>query len=208
VRLILLSLVVLGVGGPTWAGELERLRDENAELRARVQALEVENARLRGIERDAPLAAALQESAATAVHTDVDDAGKKVVVTEPSRLETSAGPGGRHWIVWRTGPGDIEMVIESAASGHAYRNVRALELDVGGAAESLPVARYASENKTALRGGFPTAGERVVVSMPAATLTRLAAARAGGGTLGPLHFRLTAQQLATVRAFSERVAAR
>jgi hypothetical protein len=208
VRTIFLVLAMVGVGGPAFADELERLRDENAKLRARIETLEAENARLRGVERDAPLAAALRESAAAAVQSGVDDDGKRLVTTEPSRLEVSAGPGGRHWIAWRTGAEAIELVIESAASGQAYRDVRALELDVDGAAESLPVTRYASENKTPLRGGTPTAGETVVVRMPAATLTRLATARAGGGALGPLRFRLTPQQLATVHAFSDRVTSR
>jgi hypothetical protein len=208
VRLILAGLVVLAVGGPAWAGELEQLRDENAKLRARIEALEAENARLRGVEREAPLAAALRESAAAAVQTGVDDDGKQLVTTDPSRLEISAGPGGRHWIVWRTGPEAIELVLESAASGQSYRDVHALELDVDGTAESLPVARHASEHKTPLRGGMPTAGETVVVRVPSATLTRLAAARSAGGALGPLRFRLTPQQLATVRAFSDRVASR
>ena len=140
--------------------------------------------------------------------TDVDSGGKTRIATVTSRLETSSGPGGRHWIVWRTAPEGAELVIESSASGRAYRDVHALDLEADGKAESLPVVRYASENKSALRGSIPTAGETVVVIVPAATLARVAAASIANGTLGSLRFRLTPVQLATLRAFSDRVASR
>lgn len=205
-RLALVGLVVLASSGVLHADEIQRLRTENAELRKRVETLEAENARLKRTSEDAPLAAALQASAASAVTSDVDDEGRTRFATEPSRLETTAGPRGRHWIVLRTAkPDTLEMVIESSASGRAYRDARALELGVDGAKESLAVIRYASEDKSPLRGGATPAAETVVLAVPPATLGRMASARAVDGTLGTLRFALTPQQLATVRAFADRV---
>jgi hypothetical protein len=212
VRVVLVGLLVLGLADGAQADELERLREENARLRARVQALEAENARLRDASDVAPLAAALRESAAEAVRTDVDADGTTTrIATEPSRLESSAGPRARHWVVLRTrqpGSDGAELVIEALASRGAYREVRALELGVDGTREALAVAKYETEDMSPVRGGAPTLRETVVLAVPPATLARMAAAHTVDGTLGPLRFRLTPQQLATVRAFAERMAAR
>ena len=45
------------------------------------------------------------------------------------------------------------------------------------------------------------------MTVPADVLTRMADARDVRGTLGPLSFRLTPGQLATVRAFRQRIGA-
>jgi hypothetical protein len=206
VRLALVGLVLLACSTVARGDELERLRSENAELRARIQALEAENARLKRTSDAAPLAAALEASAAAAVTGAVDDAGTTRIATEPSRLEVTAGPRTRHWMVLRTADADaLELVIESSASGRAYRDARALDLGVDGAKDSLSVTRYGSEDRSPLRGGAAPAAETVVVAVPLATLGRLASARAVDGALGPLRFTLTPQQLATVRAFADRV---
>jgi hypothetical protein len=204
-RLPVVGFLALVIGGAAHAGELERLRDENARLRARIETLEAENARLKGAADAAPLAAALSADAAAAVTSEVAEDGTTRIATEPSRLEASAGPRSRHWIVLRTAPASlIELVVESSSSGRSYRGATALELGVDGARESLAVTRYASEDKTPMRGGIPTVGETVVVGVPPATLGRMATAKSIDGSLGTLRFRLTPQQLATVRAFAER----
>ncbi|HJW69918.1 MAG TPA: hypothetical protein VJ829_11220, partial [Candidatus Binatia bacterium] len=76
--LVAAGVMVLSAVGAAHAGELERLREQNARLQQQVRTLEAENARLRGqaasVTRPAPgpsdnsgLAAALEQRANEAV---------------------------------------------------------------------------------------------------------------------------------------------
>ena len=83
------AVVLLGIGSAAHGGELDQLRKENAELRARVQELESENARLRG--GSGGLAAALEQRATAAVAVAPGEApGSTTITTEASRSRVSA----------------------------------------------------------------------------------------------------------------------
>src|SRR5262245_23912153 len=151
------------------ADDVETLREENRRLRARVEALEAENAKLRADNRS-PLAAAIEAHAAEEVHVEGEGTAA-VVTTEPSRLDTSSGPHSRHWIWLRArsaAPDPVDLVIDAAVSGTAYRGVDALELDVDGTRERLTVVRRSTESRTPTRGspGTGAAGETVTVALP------------------------------------------
>src|SRR4029453_13625296 len=145
-----LGLVALFVGTAR-AGELQRLREENARLQQRVRDLEAENAPLRGgASAGAPgLVAALQKRATDAVVvTPSEQPGASKVETEPSRLEGLGSGKSRHWIIWRAqrpagGRADAaSLIVDSVDSGGKYRNVKALRLTVDGTPVEIPVADY------------------------------------------------------------------
>jgi len=205
-------VLVVPCGGHAQSSDVEQLRAENARLRARVTELEAENATLRG-RPGGSLAAALEERASGTVAEKPDaETGSAVVATEPSRLERTGGPPSRHWIVLRGArspagaPERVEMVIETAASGGMYRDATQLRLVTDGAVAECPVVDYRLEPITQTR---PNAGlsarETIVASVPLPALARMAAAREVKGTLGTMTFRLTPEQLATVRAFRRRL---
>jgi len=105
--------VLVTAGAVVHAGELERLREENARLQQQVRTLESENARLRGQASAPPapapaasdnsgLAAALEQRANEAVTVSpAAEPGTSLVATEASRLEGLQGGRSRHWITWR-----------------------------------------------------------------------------------------------------------
>ena len=200
-----------------WAepSEIERLRAENARLTARVRELEAENKRLTG-QGAGPIAAALEETAKTQVQDEVV-AGVTTTATEPSELTRLDGGRTRQWFSLRTareggrpsGAADgVMLVIETANTTGAYRRATDLQLTTDGTPHALRIADYHSEPITV--GRTPNrVGERevVVVAVPADVLTRMAEATDVRGNLGPLSFRLTAAQLATVRAFRQRIGA-
>jgi len=146
--------VLVTAGAVAHAGELERLREENARLQQQVRALEAENARLRGQASAPPapaasdnsgLAAALEQRANEAVSVSPSaESGASVVATEASRLEGLQGGRSRHWITWRaerpTGaegrPEAAMVVIDATASGGIYRDVKSLDLVVDGAGKT------------------------------------------------------------------------
>jgi hypothetical protein len=200
--------------------ELERLRAENATLRARVDQLEAENGRLRGEAKaaanaapaDASLAGVLASRAEEQVRTVPDPRGGTAVVTDQSRLDITAGGQSRHWITFRSqsagGSGDpAELVIASSASGIAYRDVSSIALVIDGTAVEVPVIRYQSDPiSNARSGAIVGRRETVAGGLSLATLDRLAVARQVEGTLGQTRFRLTPEQLAAARAFRKRLA--
>jgi len=200
-----------------WAepSEVERLRAENARLTARVRELEAENKRLAG-QGDGAIAQALEETAKDQVQDQVV-AGVTTTATEPSELARLDGARTRQWFSLRTtrpdgrpvGASDgVMFVIETANTTGAYRRATDLQLTTDGTPHALRIADYRSEPITAGRASSRV-GEReiVVVAVPADVFTRMAEARDVRGTLGPLAFRLTPGQLATVRAFRQRIGA-
>jgi hypothetical protein len=209
------AVVLLGLGSAAHGGELDQLRKENAELRARVQELESENARLRG--SSGGLAAALEQRATAAVAVAPGEApGSTTITTEASQLEGIGGGKSRHWITWRAErapgqagrPDSAAIVIETASSGHTYRDVSTLRLVVDGTPVDCPVANYRTEMVTwgrdASRRG---ASEHVTATVPAAVLDKVANANDVSGTLGPTSFHLTPEQIAAARAFVQRLGA-
>jgi hypothetical protein len=219
------GVVVLVAGGATArAGELERLREENARLQQQVRTLETENARLRGQANAAPapaasdnsgLAAALEQRANEAVTVSpATEPGGSVIATDPSRLEGLQGGRSRHWISWRADrpaggasrPDTAMVVIASTASGGIYHDVKSIDLMVDGAPVACSVSDYRIDSMTV--GNGVTArrvGESVTATVPISTLDRLAGAHEISGTLGTTTFRLTPEQLAGVRAFAKRI---
>jgi hypothetical protein len=202
-----------------WAApsEVERLRAENARLTARIHELEAQNARLAG-QGAGPAAAALEETAKAEVRDEVDrDAGMITTATAPSELARVDGGRTRQWFTLRAARRDGEPVvatdgvtlrIETANTNGAYRRATDLQLSTDGTNHALRIADYHSEPISV--GRTPTrVGEReiVVVSVPSDVLARMAEARDVRGTLGPLAFRLTPAQLASVRAFRQRIGA-
>jgi len=221
-------LVIAGAAATVRAGELERLREDNARLQQQVRTLEAENARLRGQASVAPvpapaasdnsgLAAALEQRANESVSVSPSpESGASVVATEASRLEGLQGGRSRHWITWRaerptageSRPDAAMVVIDATASGGIYRDVKSLDLVVDGAPVQCLVTDYRIDSMTI--GKDVTArrvGESVTARVPIQTLDRLATARDISGKLGTTTFRLTPEQLAGVRAFAKRLGA-
>jgi len=218
------TVMLVTLGAAAHAGELERLREENARLRQQVRSLEAENARLRGqaasAARPAPtdnsgLAAALEQRANESVSVSpAPEPGASVVATEASRLEGLQGGRSRHWITWRaerptageSRPEAATVVIDATASGGIYREVKSLDLVVDGAPVQCPVTDYRIDSMTVGRDASARrVGESVTARVPMDTLDRLANARDISGTLGTTTFRLTPEQLAGVRAFAKRL---
>jgi hypothetical protein len=210
-----LGVVALLLVGTARAGEVERLREENARLQQRVRDLEAENTSLRGSGNpgDRGLVAALQERATDAVVvTPGEQPGASKVETEPSRLEGLGSGKSRHWIIWRAqrpanGRADAaSLIVDSVDSGGKYRNVKALQLTVDGTPVEIPVADYKMQINTLGREtGTRQQGESVTARVPVDTLERLTSASSVSGTLGQSSFRLTPQQLADVREFAKRL---
>jgi len=211
----LVALVVLGANALGWAGELEPLRDENAQLRARVQELERENARLRGDASRGPSAALEQRATAAIAVAPGETPGATSISTEASRLEGIGGGKSRHWITWRAEraagggrPDAAALVIDTSASGSTYRGVSTLRLVVDGTPVDCPVADYRTEiAPTGRDGAGRIQSEHVTATVPAAVLDRVAGASDVSGTLGPTTFHLTPEQLAAARAFVQRLGA-
>jgi len=207
--------LVVALGGPAMAGELERLRAENARLQQRVRDLEAENSTLRGEnarERQG-LAAALQSRATEAVVvTPSEGTGTSHIETEKSLLE-GVGNKGRHWIIWRADqaagggrPAAVNLVVDTAASGGQYRNLQTVRLVVDGAPMELAVIETRVQiNSVGRDTANRTQGEAVTARVPIDELDRLTAAREVQGTMGTTSFRLTPQQIADVQAFAKRL---
>ena len=216
------SRLIVGVGlvavlvGTAAAGEVERLRAENARLQQRVRDLEAENVTLRGATNpgDRGLVAALQDNAVEAVVvTPGAQPGASKVETEPSRLEGLGSGKSRHWIIWRAQrpaggarADAASLIVDSVDSGGTYRDVKALQLTVDGTPVEIPVANYRMQINTVGRDtGVRQQGESVTARIPVDTLERLTAASSVSGTLGRMTFRLTPQQLADLREFVKRL---
>jgi cell division septum initiation protein DivIVA len=208
---LLPSLVLLvAVAGPALADDaaVRRLEEENARLRARVAELEREVATLKKAAPSAPLAAAMERRAEeTVVVSDGDDGG---IAIAPTLLEREGGAQSRHWIAFRTvrgAPNMVEAVIETDASGHAYRDVKTMQLTIDGRPYECAVTAYRTETVTAVRqGSRVTVKEILRIDVPKATLARLADATEASGQLGKTRFTLTPEQLASIKAFQRRVA--
>lgn len=205
-----LLLAASAVGAGAEPAEVERLRTENASLRARVAELEAENAELRG-RAAPPLAAALEARASAAVQEKPTAPGTTMLSTEPSRIERRGGGPGRHWLTLRAvrgaaAPEHVELVVETAGSGGVYRNARVLRLVVDGAAHDCPIVDYRTRPVTAARpSGRLTESETIVASVPRGVLGAVAGAHDVVGTLGGMTFRLTPEQLATFAALERRL---
>jgi len=196
------------VARPARGDDLEALRAENRRLRARIETLEGENARLR-TDSSAPLVAALEAHAASAVHLEGEGA-TAVLTTDPLVLETTSGPRSRHWMWLQargSAPETVDLVVDAIVSGGAYRDIETLDVDVDGTRERLTVVRHTLQSRTPTRGtpGAGAAGETVTAALPRAALARLARARAADAKLGPTAFRFTPEQLAAFRAFDARL---
>ncbi len=196
--------------------ELERLRAENARLKARIAELEGQNTKLE--QRAAtPMVAALEQSAKANVEVAFDrDTGVTTTSTAPSQLEDADGTRKRQWMTLRadrpgehpTAPPDrVQLVIETRATAGGYKSVRSLHLSLDGTPLDLPVADYRSEPITTSGRTLAKVGERetVIVPVPLDALARIAKATAVQVVLGPATFQLTAAQLAEIRAFHERI---
>lgn len=208
-RLPALALIVV-LAAPALADDaaLRRLEDENAQLRARVAELEKEVATLKREAPSAPLAAAMERRAEDTITTS--DGATGTIAIEPSLLERQGGAQSRHWVALRTrgdAGGPVQAIIETDASGSAYRGVETLTFIVDGQPFPCAVTSYRTEAVTAVRQGSRVSVKEILfIDVPPATLARLADAREVQGQLGPMRFMLTPEQLASIRAFQRRVA--
>lgn len=206
---ILASLALLvACATPVLADDaaLQRLEQENARLRARVAELEREVATLKREAPSAPLAAALERRAEETVTSTGDDGG---VETEFSLLEREGGARSRHWIAFRTvagDPGKVEAVIETDASGSAYRDVKTMTFIIDGTPYECALTSYRTEAVTAVRQGSKVSVKEILrIDVPGPTLARLADAREVQGRLGATRFLLTPEQMASIKAFRRRL---
>jgi hypothetical protein len=215
-QLVCIAVAALAATSATVCAEppdAAALEAEIARLRSRVAALEAENARLRGASEAVE---ALERTSAQAVDETFDPATDTTTLsTAPSRLVRVQGGVLRHFLVLRathpgraraTPPGEVQLVVETAASAGEYRRATALRLVVDGSAEEYAVVAYATQPIIAGRSSGRT-GERetVTVTLPIAALDRMAAGHEVRATLGRHEFALTAEQLLAVRAFRRRL---
>ncbi len=190
--------------------EVEDLRAENARLRARVAELEA----ARDTHPGGPLAAALEDRAAAEVQVERGDGTRATTVTtRPSQLELTGGAPARSWFTLRAAgpaggapPEKIDLVLDIRASAARVRDARTLRSVADGTSYDCAVVGYGAEAITAARSAGPVgARENVTVTVPRTTLHALAAAREVRGSIGPLAFRLTPEQLAVVRGFEQQL---
>jgi hypothetical protein len=196
--------------------DVERLTTENEELRRRIEELEArEGAAARsGDESDAggtvavPAAPPAGGGPGAPRLTTITEAGTRTVSTGASRLEVTRGSRAPQWVAFRyqrTGEQPVRAVtmdLHTQFSGHTYRSAKTLELSVDGNRVDCPVTSYDSRAVTGggSRRRVSRDHEVLTVSIPVATLRQLAAARAVTGSLGPVAFALTNDQLASLRA--------
>ena len=203
---------VVAVGHGAEPTEIDRLRAENSALRKRVTALEAELAGSR--KSAASLAAAVADRAASAVH-EARDGGVRHLRTDAMPVRTDSGVRNRHWVTLRAeraadaagAPSSVELVLDAASSDGAYRTAATLQLSIDGEITKLPVASYSARGLGPTRGaGAPRQrDEKLIVSVPLATLDRLAQARTVTTEIGTTTFRFTPEQLAAARAFRARL---
>ena len=200
---------------PGDATEVERLTTENEALRRRVRELEAREGDAQGA---APEAGAAKEpgyvvvkpapAADAARLTTITEAGTRTVSTGASPLDVTRGSRAQQWVVFRYQRAgeqpvrDITMDVHTQFSGSIYRRVKTLALTVDGERIDCPVAGY---DARAVTGGgsrrrVTKNHEELTVTIPVATLRRMAAAQAVTGRLGPIGFTLTRDQLASLRA--------
>lgn len=176
---IALTLLLL----PAWpahGGELETLRAENAQLRARVDELEKELGKAKAA---APLAAAVARRAESAIHVDTSDE-RQVVSTDAMRIDASGGIQTRHWITLRGrraagadgSAATMELVVDAAASDGVYRGTETLLLAIDGQEVTVPVTRFDSFAAAPSRGAGATrrADDRMVATLPRDVFERIA----------------------------------
>lgn len=208
-RLLPSLVLLLAVAGPALGDDatVRRLEEENARLRTRITELEREVANLKKAAPSAPLAAALERRAEETVVVSEDESGG--VAIAPSLLERQGGAHSRHWLALRTvegAKGKIEAVIETDASGHAYRDVKTMTLTIDGRPYECAVTSYRTETVTAVRQGSRVSVKEILrIDVPSSTLARLADASEATGQLGETRFTLTPEQLASVKAFQRRL---
>jgi hypothetical protein len=184
------------------ADDLDALRAENARLRARVDALERENERLRGA------ASAAEPPIPTHVVERETDDGKTVWATEPGRLEVA----GRavHWIWLERTPGQpgATLWIRGEYSGGIYRQVEHLDLELDGAAQTLPLADYDATRITVGMGHNPQRRDHETLhfTLDPQALEALAKAATMSGKVGRTSFTVPTDVLASLRALARKQA--
>jgi hypothetical protein len=187
---IALALLVLCAALPARADELERLRDENARLRQRVEQLERENATpaipTRVVERAAP-------------------DGTMLAATEPSRIDVT-GSRAAHWLWLERAAGrhDATLWIRTEFSGGIYRHTERLALRLDGAEQVLPIASYDATRITTGVAHRPLRRDHEVVSVifTPPVLAALAGAASMSGQLGRTAFTVSSDVLASLRALA------
>jgi hypothetical protein len=186
------------------ADDAGALRAENERLRARVEALEQENARLRGVVRDAqpPLPTRIVERAAAD--------GTAIAVTEPGKVDVS-GSRSRHWM-WmerRAAHDGATLWLRADYSGGVYGRAKQLTLRFDGKGEHrLPIASYDARRLTTgvVHRTMRRDHELVSVALPPALVVTVARAATMDGRLGRTRFAVPPEVLASLRALARRPA--
>lgn len=204
---------------PDGTAEVERLTTENEALKRRLEKLEAHGRSDPGEAADTddseaagnivvPAAPPAGGAADVSRLTTITEAGTRTVSTGASRLEVMRGSRAPQWVAFRyERAGDqlvheITMDLHTQFSGGIYRHVKTLALSVDGNRIDCPVTSY---DARAVTGGgsrrrVSRDHEELTVTIPVAALQRMAAARAVTGSLGPVAFELTREQLASLRA--------
>jgi hypothetical protein len=214
------------------ASELERLREENAALRARIAELEdkIERLENRGQDLEAEKQQLEQLAGVTTSGQKIEskraliqsqfnqDAGRTVVRSKPEKLSITHGSRADHYLSLaysypgeniESEPEHVTVFIQSLMSGGDYSATTPLELTLDDG-EKLSIKpsdyeRVRKQTRTGQKGGSRTDNETLTYELSWEQLRRLARAVEATGRIGNTRFELTGDQLATFKAIRERV---
>ena len=215
VSLVVAAFLGAGLAAAEPPAELGRLRAENAQLRARLEALEAENQELKRLAGVVP-PETVEQAAAARLTTEFDAAaGVTTVATRPSPLDVTQGSRAEHSITLRHEQGGPEptagvmLLVATTFSGGIYRRVKTMHLRVDGREEECEVVGFRARP---IMTGPPQRRIRrdhewVTVAIGPPTLGRIASARNVSGALGRTRFVLTPEQLMSFRALQRRIEA-
>jgi len=227
IRLACLLIVMLAAGGALAddAAELEKLREENARLKARVAELEKQ---LGIVKQQKQQLAAEKEAIAqeqAAVESEQreyyldreynDEAGRTTITTRVSGLRTPRGGVLRHhWLRFEADyagqpgsarPDTVLAKIETHASGKVYSRVDAVVFNTPHGPINAPVVDY--DNKVRLSGGVRNRrrvdDEYISAKLTPRQISQLAAASEVSGKLGSEPFVLSREHIRILRALDK-----
>jgi hypothetical protein len=187
------------------ADDAERLRAENAALRAQVEALERELTTLRALadvppdDDEPPLVATVPD----------DTTGEDGIGTRDIRLQRLRGSTAPHFFtLTRDASGTLTGRIETNLSGGIYEHTRHVRLTIDDEAHVYPVTSYDKQRvTTGLKRRIRRDHEHVAFVVPPAALAAMAAARRVEIGLGRSAFAVPPRGLVALRLLATTPAA-